>query len=90
MTHLAPAVVYLLCFLASAICAVLLCRAYFRSSTRLLFWTLISFICLTLNNALLVADLVFFRQIDLWPLRQLAAILSIATLLYGFIWETEQ
>jgi hypothetical protein len=82
--------VYLLCFLTSLACAVLLMRAFRRSRSRLLFWTGLGFCGLTLSNLLLVADLVVWAGIDLWILRQAAAALAIAILLYGFLWEVDR
>ena len=89
MTPLAPAAVYVLCLLTSIVCAGLLLRAYARSRARLLLWTALSFVCLAVNNLFLVGDLVVFPEVDLWPMRQAAAIAAIGVLLYGFIWEAE-
>jgi hypothetical protein len=86
---IAPTAVYLLCLLTSTVCAGLLLRAYARGRARLLLWTALSFVCLALNNLLLVADMLVFTQVDLWPARQLAAGAALAVLLYGFIWEAE-
>lgn len=87
MTAWAPKLVYVLCLCASALCAVLLTRAWWRVRQRLLLWCAVSFACLALNNLLLVADLIVFPSHDLWAWRQVAAGLAVATLLYGFIWE---
>lgn len=86
-----PTAVYLLCLLASALCAGLLTRAYLKARSRLLLWTAISFGFLALNNLLLVADLVVFvTQADLWPYRQASAAIAVGILLYAFIWEVDQ
>ncbi|CAN7221447.1 DUF5985 family protein [Caulobacter sp. LjRoot300] len=86
-----PTVVYILCMLASMICAGLLARAWRASRSRLLLWTAVSFGFLALNNLLLVADLVvFITQVNLLPYRQASAGLAVATLLYGFIWEVDE
>jgi hypothetical protein len=90
VTAVAPTAVYILCLLTSSVCAGLLLRAYGRSRTRLLLWTALSFVCLALNNLLLVADEVVFPAVDLWLPRQLASAAAIAVLLYGFIWEAER
>ena len=89
MTPLAPAAVYGLCLVTSVVCAGLLLRAYHRSRARLLLWTALSFVCLAINNLFLVGDLVVFPDVDLWPMRQAAAVAAIGVLLYGFIWEAE-
>lgn len=85
-----PAAVYFLCLATSVLCAGLLLRAFFASRSKLLLWTALSFVFLSLNNLFLVGDLVVFPTIDLWPWRQAAAVAAIAVLLYGFIWETER
>jgi hypothetical protein len=82
--------VYLLCFLTSLACAVLLMRAFRRTRSRLLLWTGLGFCALTLNNLLLVADLVIWAGVDLWGLRQAAGALAIVILLYGFLWEIDR
>ena len=82
--------VYLLCLVTSCVCAGLLLRAWMRTRARLLLWTAVSFVFLALNNLALVADMVVFPDIYLTPVRQVTALLAVAVLLYGFIWEAEQ
>lgn len=89
MTAVGPTAVYLLCLLTSVVCAGLLLRAYTRQRTKLLLWTALSFMLLALNNLFLVADLVVFPELFLWPWRQAAAAGAIAVLIYGFTWEVE-
>jgi hypothetical protein len=79
--------VYGLCALAAATCAVLLFRAYLRVQMRLLLWSSICFVCLTINNVLIAADLVVFPHIDLFIWRNVAALCGVGALLYGLIWE---
>lgn len=82
--------VYLLCLLASLVCAGLLVRAYVRNRTRLLLWSAACFSLLALNNLLLVTDLLILpTNIDLLVLRNLTSLTAIGTLLYGFIWELD-
>ena len=57
--------VYILCALTSLGCAMALLRTYFRRRTRILLWSSLCFIGLAVNNALLIADLVVYRDIDL-------------------------
>ncbi|HEY7027322.1 MAG TPA: DUF5985 family protein [Gemmatimonadales bacterium] len=78
---------YTLCSVASLLCAVLLWRGYRRTGTRLLLWSAICFACLTLNNLLVLLDLVIFPEIDLFLPRTLAAFVGIGALLFGLIWE---
>jgi hypothetical protein len=90
MSDLGPSLVYGLCLLASAFCAYLLLHTWRRTQSRLLFWTALGFVSLAVNNLFLVADMVFFPTVDLWPWRQAASGLAVAVLLYGFIWEAER
>jgi hypothetical protein len=87
--NILPALVYLLCLATSLICTLLLARAYRRARTRLLLWSAVSFGFLSINNLLLVADLLMFPTVDLWVWRQAASLLAVCILLYGFIWEAE-
>lgn len=84
-----PALVYSLCFLTSSICAGLLLRAHLRTRTRLLLWSAIAFLCLALNNFLVLSDVVLFPGADLLPYRHTAAFAAVCVLIYGFIWEVE-
>ena len=81
--------VYLLCAVTSSLCAVLLLRAYARTGTRLLLWSGLCFFGLALNNALLVVDLMIVPDTDLSTWRLVPAVLGVALLLYGLIWESE-
>ena len=85
----APASIYLLCLLTSAVCAALLVRAWLRTRTTLLLWVAWCLVLLALNNLLLVADLVVFTELDLAVPRQLATVAALGVLLVGFIRETE-
>ena len=78
-----------LAVLTSLACMVFLFRGYAASGVRLLLWSGLCFVFLTLNNFLLFLDLVVFPDIDLRPYRLAAALVAILLLLYGFIWETE-
>jgi hypothetical protein len=90
MAQVGPSLVYMLCLAASALCAFLLLHAWRATRTRLLFWTALGFVFLAINNLFLVADLVVFPAVDLWPWRQAASALAVGVLLYGFIWEVER
>ena len=85
-----PSVIYSLCLLASATCALLLVRGYVRTRTRLLLWSAACFVLLALNNLLLVVDLLVFPTgVDLTMERLLASLAGVLTLIYGFIWEVD-
>ena len=81
---------YLLALVTSLACMVLLFRAYAASGMRLLLWSALCFVGLSVNNVLLFFDLVVFpTEVDLRPYRLLSALAGLLFLLYGFIWESE-
>jgi hypothetical protein len=82
-------VLSLLAVLTSAGCMLFLFRAYAATGLRLLLWSALCFVCLSLNNVLLFLDLVVFPDIDFRLYRLLAALVGLLFLLYGFIWEAE-
>jgi Family of unknown function (DUF5985) len=82
-------VLALLAVLTCLACTVLLFRGYARSGLRLLFWSALCFVCLTLNNVLLFVDLPVFTELDLRPYRLVAALAGLLFLLYGFIAESK-
>jgi hypothetical protein len=82
-------IVYALCTLTSAVCALLLLRAYARTRQGLLFWSFICFSGLCANNALLFADLELLPNVDLSVWRLVPAIIALAALCYGLISEAE-
>ena len=83
--------VYLLCFLTSALCAVLLTRQYRRTAAPLLLWSSACFIFLALSNLLVVVDMVVLGpEISLRIWRLVLTLLAVSVLLFGFIWEAEK
>lgn len=82
-------ILVLLAVLTSLACMVLLFRAYAASGVRLLLWSALCFVFLSLNNLLVFVDLVIFPEIDLRLYRLGAALVGIVFLLYGFILEAE-
>lgn len=79
--------VYVLCGLTSLTCAVLLLRGYAQNSTRLLLWSGLCFLGLTLDNVLLFLDVFIFPDVSLAVPRRLAALAGLTILLYGLIWD---
>ena len=77
--------------LTSFACTVLLFRGYSRTRVRLLLWSAVCFVCLTINNVLLFVDIIIAPavDVDLRVLRQSAALVGVGFLLYAFIWEAE-
>lgn len=89
MTDSAHTIVYFLCLFACALCTGLMTRAYLRRRSRFLFWGTIGFGFFTLNNLLLVADLVFLPDVDLWIWRQMATGAALAVMLFALIRRVE-
>lgn len=83
------ATVYILCFLTSLACAVLLLRGYFRNGVRLLLWSGLCFVGFALNNALLFTDLVILPHTDLALVRTLPALAGLVVLIFGLVWEEQ-
>ena len=73
----------------SLTCATLLMRAYLQRRVRLLMWSAICFVGLTINNVALFVDLVLFPEMDLRVLRLVPALLGMSCLLFGFILDVE-
>jgi len=82
-------VLYAVAVLSSGACALLLVRGYLRRRIRLLMWSGICFIGLTINNMALFVDLVVFPDIDLRLARLIPALIGMTLLLYGFIWDSD-
>ena len=80
---------YLLALFSSGACAGLLFGGYSRRRLRLLMWSAICFVGLTINNVALFVDLVVFPEIDLRLARLIPALIGMTLLLYGFIWDTD-
>ncbi|MEA3053144.1 MAG: hypothetical protein QOG72_2047 [Sphingomonadales bacterium] len=89
MTPWFPAAVYLLCFLTSAACAVLLARSYRRNGARLLLWSGLCFFFLALNNLVVIVDLLLLADVDFRLARYLLSLAAVGVLLFGFIWDQE-
>ena len=83
-------VLYAMAVLTSVACTVLLFRGYAQTGVRLLLWSALCFVGLSINNILLFFDVIVFpTEVDLRPFRLIAALGGMLFLLYGFIWESE-
>lgn len=71
------------------LCALLLLRAYVRLRTRLLLWSALCFIGLTLANALLFVDLAVVPDVNLYRWRLAVAAGSMLLLVYGLVFESD-
>jgi hypothetical protein len=83
-------IVYVLCALTSTACAVLLWRGYRQSRARLLMWSSICFMGLALNNVLLILDVRVLADVDLAIWRTIPALIGVAALVYGLVWDAER
>ena len=81
--------VFLLCALTSLACAVLLLRGYARNRVPLLLWSSLCFVGLAVNNVLLVVDLVVIPGRDLLTIRHWSALVALALLVFGLVWDSE-
>ena len=82
-------IVYLLCAITSATCAMLLLRGYKGSGARLLLWSGLCFVGFALNNVLLIVDVQLGDAADLSIVRAIPSLIGICLLLYGFIWDAK-
>jgi hypothetical protein len=80
--------IYGLCAVTSALCAVLLLRAYFNTRFSLLMWSGACFVGLTANNVLLVLDRLVFTSVDMSTCRLAVALCALILLLCGLIMES--
>lgn len=81
-------IVAVLCAVTSLVCAALLARAWAASRVQLLFWCLLCFAGLALNNVLLVVDEA--GGVDLSGWRQLPAALGVGALCIGLLLREER
>jgi hydrogenase/urease accessory protein HupE len=81
--------VYSLCALTALTCAGLLWRGYARTKARLLLWSSICFIGLSINNIILVVDKIFVPDVDLYMVRLVTGLVGLLFLVYGLVWDTK-
>jgi hypothetical protein len=83
-------VVYILGTLTTLLCSTMLLRAYAYGRVKLLLWSGLCFVGLTLSNALLFIDLVLTSEsVDLYFARLGTAALAMLLLVFGLVWESE-
>lgn len=83
-------IVHSLAVLTCLACTVMLARHYTRTGVRLLLWSTLCFVGLSISNVLLFFDVIVFpTQVDLRLWRVSATFVGLVFLLYGFIWESE-
>jgi hypothetical protein len=79
--------IYALCSLTAFACCVLLLLGARRTGSRMLFWSGLCFAGLTVTTLMVIVDHYGFPDNDLSPLRLGSALIAIALLLYGLIFE---
>lgn len=84
-----PAAVYILCFLTSLACGLLLMRNFQRTSARLLMWSGLCFLLLAANNLVVIVDHLVLPALDLRLLRLGFSFAAVSVLLFGFVWDLE-
>lgn len=81
-------IIYALCALTALACSILLLLQAARlSKSRMLLWSGLCFLGLTVTNLIVIVDHYGFPEKDLSPLRLISALLAISLLLYGLIFE---
>ena len=81
-------IVYAFCALTALLCAWMLLRHYRRSGYRLLLWSGLCFVFLTISNVMLVLDKTT-PTIDLSIWRMSTAFVGMLILIYGLINDAE-
>jgi len=81
--------IYILGSLVVCLCAVMLLRAYAKAKRRLLLWSGLCFLGLTVSNLLVFIDLVIIPDVNLYPLRLWTAAIATMLLVFGLVWESE-
>lgn len=81
--------VYLLGVLVTSLCAALLLHAFARVKQKLLLWSGLCFVGLTVSNVLLFVDLVIWPDVSLYTWRLSTAAVAMLLLLYGLILESD-
>lgn len=82
------AALYVATCLTTLFCAILLLRAYARVRRHLLLWSGLCFVVLTISNFLVFLDIVVVQP-DLYTYRLGSAVVAMALLLFGLIWESQ-
>lgn len=90
MNSFFPSAVYILCFITSTACALLLVRSYLRTRARLLLWSGLCFVFLGLNNMFVVVDLLLIPQVSFQLPRLMLSLCAAGVLLFGFVWDLEE
>lgn len=80
-------IVYILCFSTSLLCTVLLLKSYFKLGNKLLLWTGLCFLGLSVNNLFLILDLWLLPDVNLLMFRASFGLIGLLVLIYGLVRE---
>jgi hypothetical protein len=83
------AAVYVLGIVVTALCALLLLQGYARVRQKLLLWSGLCFVGLTISNVLLFFDLSVWTETSIYTWRLSTAAVSMLVLIYGLVWESD-
>jgi len=79
--------VYVLCLATSGLCTVLLLKSYSKIGNKLLLWTGLCFLGLSINNMFLLLDLWLLPDINLMAFRAFFGMIGLLVLVYGLVRE---
>lgn len=82
-------VIYLLCAVTAFSCGTLLLLSYRRTYARLLLWSGLCFVGLSLANLMVIVDLLTGQDLDVYTWRNVVSLFSMGLLLYGLIWDSQ-
>jgi hypothetical protein len=80
---------YIFGMLVTLLCGLLLARGYRQSRQRLLLWSSICFLGLSLHSGLIFMDLILLPHTDLHVVRRAVVAVSMIVLIFGLIWDSE-
>lgn len=83
------AAVYILSTLVCLTSGILLLRGFWAGRQRLLLWSGLCFVGLTIPNLLVFVDLILLPETDLYSWRLMSTAAAMLLLLYGLVWEGE-
>lgn len=83
------AALYILTCITTLLCATLLLRGFVKVRKRLLLWSGLCFVGLTISNLFVIADLLIFPEVDLYTFRLGSTAVSMMLILYGLVWESQ-
>lgn len=81
-------IVYILCALASIICATMLLLNFRKKRATLLLWSALCFVGFALSNIILFIDKVLAPTVDLSIIRTVPTLLGIYVLIWGLTWDS--